>query len=486
MEIGNRHMPMNTPFMNGPTVGRDVVIGMDRIIGGQECIGTGWRMLMECLSDGRGISLPSLSVAAAKFCVMHTGAYARVRRQFNLPIAEFEGIKEPLATIAGNAYLIDAARSMTAAAIDQGEKPALASAIVKYHLTERMRDAVVSAGDIHGGAAICVGPRNQIARIYKSLPIAITVEGANIITRSLIIFGQGSVRCHPWILKEMESTHNPDQEAGLQEFDGAICQHVLMTCGNIGVSLLGSVSASLFCTKPTHSSVKDHYARASHMSAQFGLIADLMMLRFGGVLKRLEFYSGYLGDLLSYLYLASACLKHYEDHGAPKSERPLIDWCMHECSRNFDSAMLALLENRPFGRILTPLVSRLIYPLGARVTTRRRKLENAVSDLISRDTPERKSLISDIYHPEGDDPLAKMETAFKTVLEAEQDESAYNKAMKQIDSDAVFYEESLAEAKAKGLLTEQQIERVRAAHKARWEAIQVDQFPAERWKPTGE
>ncbi len=476
VEIGNRHMPIGTPFMNGPIIGRDVFITMDQIIGGQERVGQGWRMLMECLSDGRGISLPSLSVAAGKFASMHTGAYSRVRTQFNLSIGDFEGVQEALAKVAGNTYLMDAVRCFTAATIDMGEKPSVASAIAKYHLTERMRQTVNAAVDVHGGSAICMGPRNPMGRSYQGIPISITVEGANILTRSLIIFGQGSVRSHPWILKSMQAAANPNKSQGLKDFDKSISNHVTMFMGNLSKSVLAGFNESLFSDGLDGSPVDDYYRKLSHMSASFGLIADVMMLRFGGDLKRLEYYSSLLGDLLSYLYIGSAVLKYYHNRGETQEDRPLLDWAMHECFRCFHVAMNDILENRPLGA-LTTLVRRAVYPLGVPSLSRDRKIETVAAKVITRNSSLRNSIIQGIFIPTAeDDPVARMERTFQLVLEAEDAEKKFHRALRDLKLDPIHFEDCVQKVVAANKLDEQEARLVRDAHAARMDAIQVDQF----------
>ncbi|MFX4226798.1 MAG: acyl-CoA dehydrogenase [Porticoccaceae bacterium] len=476
VEIGNRHMPIGTPFMNGPIIGRDVFITMDQIIGGQDRVGQGWRMLMECLSDGRGISLPSLSVAAGKFASMHTGAYSRIRTQFNLSIGDFEGVQEALAKVAGNTYLMDAVRCFTAATIDMGEKPSVASAIAKYHLTERMRQTVNAAVDIHGGSAICMGPRNPMGRSYQGIPISITVEGANILTRSLIIFGQGSVRSHPWILKSMQASANPDKARGLADFDESISHHVTMFMCNLSKSVLAGFNESLFTEGLDGSPADAYYRKLSHMSASFGLIADVMMLRFGGDLKRLEYYSGLLGDLLSYLYMGSAVLKHYHNRGETQEDRPLLEWSMHECFRSFHIAMNDILGNRPLGP-LTTVVRRAIYPLGAPGLSRSRAIETAAAKVITRDSDLRNSLIQGIFIPTAeDDPVARMERTFHLILAAEEAEKKFHRALRDLKLDPIHFEDCVQQVLAAGKLAESEAQLVRDAHTARMDAIQVDNF----------
>jgi acyl-CoA dehydrogenase len=481
VQIGERHMPLNVPFMNGPIRGKEVFITMEDIIGGEKQLGNGWRMLMECLSDGRGISLPSLSSAAGKFCCMHTGAYARIRAQFGVSIGEFEGVQEALGLIAGNTYLMDAVRTMTATSIDAGEKPSVASAIAKYHLTERMRKTINAAVDVQGGSAICMGPKNPLGRSYQAIPISITVEGANILTRSLIIFGQGSVRSHPWILKEMEAAKAPDGKESLADFDHAISNHALMFITNLSNSFLGSLSKSLFVSAPVASPAQNHYQNLTHLSARFGLMADLMMLRFGGDLKRLEFYSCLLGDLLSSLYMASAVLKHYQSRGEPVDDLDLLNWAMEDCYRMFHDAMRTILGNKPLGAA-TGALKTALYPFGIPSIARDRKLEGRLADLITHASETRDQLISGIYQPTAEgDHVAHMEKTFHQVLAAADIERKFRKVRRTLDAWDVDFPGAVQEAVSKGLITEIEASTLKEVQAARYEAIQVDEFDHDHW-----
>lgn len=483
IEIGARHMPLNTPFMNGPVRGKNVFIPVDHLIGGAERAGQGWRMLMECLSDGRGISLPSLSAAAGKSCCSFTGAYARVRKQFNAAIGDFEGIQEALASIVGNTYLMDAVRSMTAASVDAGEKPAVASAIAKYHLTERMRDVVNAAVDIHGGSAICMGPRNPLGRTYQAIPISITVEGANMVTRNLIIFGQGSVRAHPWVLKEMEAASDENRRKGLRDFDAAICGHALMFVSNWARSSLGSINLTAFGQKVVNSRARDHYRKLAHLSARFAVMSDLAMLRYGGALKRFEFYSALLADLFSALYIGSAALKHFENRGASEDDLPLLEWVMQDCYDNFNRAAGDILANRPWGK-LTPAIRLMLYPLGIPAVQRNRVREKQLANVVTSSSDLRESLIEGIYRATDEkDIAARMEKAFATVQRAKEVERKFRKLEKTLESWDVDFDAQLQEALDKELLSQEEVDLLKEAQAQRLDIIQVDEYAADYWKP---
>ncbi|MGL5556845.1 MAG: acyl-CoA dehydrogenase, partial [Aeromonas veronii] len=286
--IGRRHFPLNVPFQNGPTQGKDVFVPLDFIIGGPAMAGQGWRMLVECLSVGRGITLPSNSTGGVKMLALASGAYSRIRRQFKLPIGKMEGIEEPLARIGGNAYIMGAAANLTVTGIDLGEKPSVISAIVKYHLTDRAQKCIIDAMDIHGGKAICMGPNNYLARGYQGAPIAVTVEGANILTRSMIIYGQGAIRCHPYVLPEMLAASHPDKEQALKDFDKAVFSHVGFAISNLVRSFWLVITGARFASAPYKDQTKGYYQQLSRLSANLAFLSDMAMGTLGGELKRKE------------------------------------------------------------------------------------------------------------------------------------------------------------------------------------------------------
>ena len=476
--IGNRHMPLDVPFMNGPTQGDDVFIPIDWVIGGQTQVGNGWRMLMDCLAEGRAISLPALATAAAKFVTRNTGAYARVRTQFRMPIGEFEGVAEVLGRIGGNTYMMDAARTVTVAALDAGSKPSVPSAIIKYHLTERMRQVVDDAMDIHGGSGICVGPRNHIARIYKAVPIAITVEGANILTRSMIIFGQGAVRCHPWIYKEMQALAEPDEELAAEQFDYAFWRHLAHIVSNVGRSIFLGLTKGTFVTVPFNTNVHDHYKRLTRLSANFALIADVALTKFGGSLKIKEHISARLGDMLSYLYLSSVTLKYYRDRGEPESETVFVDWAMRECGRGFHLAMQELLYNLP-GGLLKKVLHLIIYPLGKPQIPRKDELHDTISELILDDVDVRDALTHDIYIPKDvDEPLHWLDDALQQVINAAPLEALVKRAKKL----GKIKKYDIDQAVLADVITEQEADVIRNARAARFKVINVDDFPKAYWQ----
>ena len=328
VNIGRRHWPLNAVFQNGPNWGRDVFIPIDWVIGGRAQVGNGWRMLMECLAAGRAISLPSSNVGMAKLAVRGTGAYAAVRRQFRTAVGKFEGVQEALGRMGGNLYVMDAASKLSAQAVDLGEKPSVISAIAKYHITERARKVINDGMDVVAGKGICMGPSNFLARAYQQIPISITVEGANILTRCLIIFGQGAIRCHPYVLKEMAATREPDRAKALRDFDDAFFGHASFVASNAMRALVFAFGGSALIPKPARADARlvPCYRAATRLSTAFALLADVSMFVLGGELKRRERLSARLGDVLSQLYLISATLKRFEDDGRPESDLPLVRW----------------------------------------------------------------------------------------------------------------------------------------------------------------
>src|SRR5438552_285759 len=326
VNIGHRHMPLNAVFQNGPNSGKDVFIPIEWIIGGKAQVGNGWRMLMESLAAGRGISLPSSSTGMAKLAVRATGGYARVRTQFKTPIGKFEGVEEALARMGGNLYMMDATRMLTALAVDLGEKPAVPSAIAKFHLTDRARQVINDAMDVVGGKGICMGPSNFLGAAYMQLPVSITVEGANILTRSLIIFGQGAIRCHPYVLKAIEATRETDRERASIAFDRVLFGHISFVLSNVARSFVMGLCGSHCAAAPDKVAreTRRYYQQLTRFSAVLAFLSDVSMGSLGGALKRKEKLSARLGDILSMLYLCSATLKRYEVEGRQTSDAPLM------------------------------------------------------------------------------------------------------------------------------------------------------------------
>jgi acyl-CoA dehydrogenase len=471
VQIGRRHFPAGQAFQNGPTQGRDVFIPMDYIIGGQARVGQGWRMLMDCLAAGRAISLPALGTGAAMFCARFAGAYARIRRQFGLPIGRFEGIETPLARIAGYAYALEAARRLTASTLDHGEQPSVLSAILKYHATERMRIALNDALDIHGGRAICDGPRNYLFGVYMSVPVAITVEGANILTRSLMIFGQGAIRCHPYLLKEMEAANLPDPDAGLRAFDKALFAHVRSATSNVLRTLLHNLTFGVFASSPTDGTVAAMYRGLHVASVTFAAVADLVMGTLGGEMKRKENLSARLGDILSELYLMSCVLKRFESDGSPAADLPLVEWNYRSALYTIQTRLDEVLSNLP-ARPVAWLLRMAAFPLGRHRRPPSDKLTHRTAALILSPSETRERLTKGIYiNHVPSDATGRMEHAFAAAVERDliEDKIRKERPGKKALADlaALVRDKIITQAEADSLTTANAIVR---------EAIDVDDF----------
>jgi acyl-CoA dehydrogenase len=479
VEIGRRHFPLNIPFQNGPNWGKDVFIPLDYVIGGEAMIGRGWMMLMNCLSIGRSISLPASATGAGKLASLTTGAYAAVRQQFKVSVGEFEGVQEALARIGGNAYLMDATRRMTALAVDLGEKPSVLSGIAKYHLTERGRVVIDAAMDVHGGRGICMGPSNYLARAYQGIPVSITVEGANILTRSMIIFGQGALRCHPYLLTEMQAAQNEDRERGKQDFDRALVGHLGFLTSNLFRSLWLGLTDGHLSEAPRDPVVRRHFQRLNRLTAAFALVADTALLLLGGALKRKEFVSGRLGDLLSYSYLASATLKHYQDEGAHREDRPLLEWALADTYYRWQEAMSEVLRNYP-SRPLGWLLRVLVFPLGRHYRQPDDRLTRRVAKLLQTPNPARERLVDGCYQSQDpNDPIGRVEYALRKTLATAEIEKKIAQARRHGQLDVAFDEDVIEAARAAEIISEADAEAVKEAHAARRAAIMVDDFSTE-------
>ena len=417
--IGRRHFPLNIPFQNGPIQGHDVFLPLDAIIGGFATAGQGWRMLVEQLSVGRCISLPSSATGGACAAVYASGAYARIRRQFNTPIGSFEGIEQVLARMAARTYIIDAARSVTAGAIDGGEKPSVPSAMLKYHATEIGRMIANDAMDVHGGKGICLGPKNYLGRGYQIVPIGITVEGANILTRNLIIFGQGAVRCHPFVLKEMNAAKNPNREVGVREFDAAVVGHVGFAISNAVRSLVLGLTSARFTRVPDTGATVRFFQHVNRYSASFALATDVAMLALGGYLKKKETLSARLGDVLSSMYLASMVLKHHENQGHPQDDLPLVEWACRSLLYQAQEQLHLFLRNFP-NRPLALFMRLCIFPRGLAYSPPSDRLGHAVGDLVMNPSAARDRLSAHIYKTAAaHNPLGQLQEALLLTADAE-------------------------------------------------------------------
>lgn len=464
---GRRHYPAKQAFQNGPLSGRDVFIPLDAVIGGQAGVGRGWSMLMDCLAAGRAISLPSTATGGAKLCARVSGAYARIRKQFKVPVGRFEGVQEALARIAGHAYTLEAARAITATAIDHGAKPSVLSAIMKYHATERMRAVINDAMDIHGGRGICDGPSNYLSNGYQGLPVMITVEGANILTRSLIIFGQGAMRCHPYLYQELKAAQDPDPIQGLVAFERALFSHIRHTLGNAGRALWQNLSGARWSKAPVAGPTADYFRQINRVSVSFALLADCALLLLGGALKRRESLSGRFADILSELYLASCVLKRFEDEGRPAADLPLVQWSLQHSLHTCEQRIGEILDNFP-SRPLAWLLRRALLPWGLRCRKPDDRLTAQCANLLLAPSAARDRLTAGIYVSfDPEDITGRLEYALEKVLSAEAIERKLA---------AAGHTGSLKAAVQAGLIDDMEAQQVIEAERATRYAIDVDDF----------
>ena len=477
VSIGRRHFPLNSAFFNGPNSGKDVFIPMDWVIGGEKHAGQGWRMLMNCLAAGRSISLPANSVGIAKLAALTTGAYGRVRIQFRTPIGRFEGVEEALARIGGHTYMMDAARVMTAGAIDSGEKPAVISAIVKYHLTERGRMVINDAMDVHGGKAICMGPRNYLGRSYQQVPIAITVEGANILTRCMIIFGQGAIRGHPYVLREIEATREADGDKAVRDFDEAFFGHMGFIISNAARALFLGLTGGRLLSVPGDADTRRYYQQLTRWSAVFAFATDLAMLILGGQLKRKEKLSARLGDVLSQLYLCSAALKRYEDGGRRRDELPLLHWSLQDALHRLQSALAGLAENFP-GRASRALLRITAFPLGRPHAPPSDELGHRVAAILLEPSAVRDRLTEGMYIPDDEDqPIAQLEQAMRAAIGVEGIYARIYAAARAGRIGGRTPDELAAQAEQAGVIDHAELQALGRAKALRRAVIMVDDFP---------
>ncbi|MDA3138243.1 acyl-CoA dehydrogenase [Vibrio metschnikovii] len=477
VEIGERHDPLGLAFMNGPTRGNDVFIPMEWLIGGVDYAGKGWRMLVECLSAGRGISLPALGTAIGHLTSRTTGAYAYVRKQFGMSIGKFEGVAEALGRIGGLTYLLEATRTLTTTSLDMKERPGIITAIAKYHMTEMARTILNDSMDIHSGRAIQDGPMNYLSTHYLGVPVAITVEGANILTRNLMIFGQGATRCHPYVLKEMEAAANPDSEQAAKDFDKLLFKHighaVKNTFGAFGAALTGSRFIKAEMSGPT----QGYYKEMTRLSRALAVSADFAMLTLGGELKRKEMISARLGDALSFLYMGSAVLKRYEDEGRQQTDLDYVHYAMQHCLHHAAKALSDTYRNYPI-KAVGGLLKGLIFPLGNHYQAPSDTLTVKIAESLMTPGAHRDRLTHLCYiGKDEDDSVGLMESAFLAMYSVKGLERQMNKAVKEGKvARKGPLTERLAQAKAAGVLTDNEVEAILAADKLRSKAIQVDHF----------
>jgi acyl-CoA dehydrogenase len=468
IEIGRRHLPALHVFQNGPNSGHDVFIPFDNVIGGIEQVGKGWKMLMSALAAGRGISLPSLSAAAAAFTAHVTGAYAAIREQFHIPIASFEAVQERLGRMAATAYLLDAARRLTCAAIDHGHKPAVITAIIKAQATERMRVSALDAMDVHGGKGVMEGPHNYLGSLYRAVPIGITVEGANIMTRALIQFGQGAIRSHPYILKEMLALEASDPQQGLEEFDQAFWGHVGHGIVNAFRAWGRSWTGAFATPAPPAGEATPYFRQLGRYSSAFALAVDLALLTMGGGLKRHEMISGRFGDILSELYLLSAVLKRWDEEGRQAADLPLVEWCLQQGFAAIEKRLDEIIANFP-NRPAAWLLRFLLLPLGVRRRGPSDRLTQACAAILTQPSATRDRLTVDLYRGTDDGGVARLDRAF-----------ALTTAIKPVrDRLRQAHVHDIAVARQRGVISDAEADQLKAVQLAVAEVIAVDDFAAE-------
>ncbi|ADE12090.1 acyl-CoA dehydrogenase [Sideroxydans lithotrophicus] len=480
VEVGRRHFPLNSAFLNGPTIGKDVFIPMDYIIGGTMRIGHGWRMLMDCLAAGRSISLPASATGGVKLAARTSGAYCRVRKQFKVPVGKFEGVEEALTRIGGHLYVMDAARTMTAQAVDMGGKPSVISAIVKYHCTERGRMVINDAMDVHGGKGICLGPDNYLGRAYQQTPIGITVEGANILTRSLIIFGQGAVRSHPYVLKEIHAAQDQNNQRAVRAFDEALFGHISFSLSNAVRSLVYGLTGGRIIGVPTEQPTRRYYQALTRYSAAFAFAADVSMLVLGGGLKRKEKLSARLGDVLSQMYLCSAVLKRFEDDGRPEEDLPLLHWGMQDGLYRIETAFDSVLQNFP-NRFAALLLRAMIFPLGMHRKPPSDHIGHQVASLLLKPGPVRDRLTAGMFiSPSEEDAVGALEAALASTLACEPLQAELETARKAGKIKAREELLQIAEARELGLIDAEQALQLERDYALRRKVIMVDDFAPEQ------
>ena len=487
---GRRHDPLATPFVNSPLNGDSVVVGLDAVIGGQTGLGKGWKMLMECLAAGRGISLPSTSCGGSKLVARVTSAYSSIRQQFGLPIGKFEGVEEVLARIVGRTYISEAMRSFTAAAVDSGSKPAVITAIAKYHATEIFRQNINDGMDIVGGSGIIRGPRNLLANPYFSTPISITVEGANIMTRSLIHFGQGAIMCHPFAYKEIVAL----EEGDLKAFDKAFFGHIKHLIRNLTRSVTLSLTRGYLGISTKEGLIGRYECKISWASATFALLADIAMARFGGNLKRKEKLNGRFGDILSAMYMATCVLRKFEADGRKKSDVPVVHYAMKKLLNDMQIAFDGLYQNL-FGGSKNS-VAKFLSPsfwimLPFTTWSRFNRLGSLANDNLSHKVVKdfikngkfRDSLTEGIFIPHDEnEALGRLENAMRLVEESKEAADKVKEAIRNKILPKERIEDCLNLAQEKLVISFEEMHLLRKTFEAVLDSVQVDDYTLEEYK----
>jgi acyl-CoA dehydrogenase len=478
VEIGRRHYPARAAFMNGPIKGRNVFIPMEMLIGGTDYAGQGWRMLMECLSTGRAISLPAIGTVSIKQSLRVTSAYARIRRQFGIAVGIMEGVAEPLSRMVRSAYTFEAARGLTASMVDEGQKPAVISALLKYRTTDAMRDRVNDALDIHGGRAVQDGPSNYLFSGYMTTPVAITVEGANILTRTLITFAQGALRAHPYLYTEIAAAQNPDRKAGLAAFDTAFGGHVSFMLRNIVGSKLHALTFARFASSPAGVApeMAKWYRQLARYAQSFALVGDWTVAFLGGDLKRKQRLSGRMADILSDLYLLSAVLKRYEDEGRIKEDAPLVDAIARDHLYAIEQSFAGVFQNFP-NPVLRWAMRVLVFPLGRhRKPASDRETYRFVRQVLRPGAFRDRLTMGTYVSMDPKDVTGVLEDAMVKVTNAEEIEAKFVRAIKKQIIERRLDRDAITDAVDKGVITEAEASILRLADQATDRVIKVDDF----------
>jgi len=492
VNAGARHLPMNTVFMNGPTWGTEVFIPMEQVIGGQDMLGKGWKMLLECLSIGRSISLPALGTGAGKLASLATGSYAYTREQFGRSISQFEGVQEALEPIAGYTYMMDAARLLTAGMLDRGVRPSVPSAVLKYRNTDLMREVINHAMDVVAGRGVITGPRNFLARAYQAVPIGITVEGANILTRSLMVFGQGAIRCHPFIVEEIEAAGMEDEDKAAKKFDGIFYRHLAHTTRNALRAFVLGLSKGWLESAPRQGDIQKYYRQLGRFSAAFALMTDVTLLTVGGGLKARQRLSGRMADCLVQLYYATAVIKQWHEEGYPDDQRDLVEWCLQTCLHDLQDSMREAIINFPVPALRWPL-RLLVFPLGATgLNGPDDKLGAKVAATIVKDTPVRQRISRGTFiNADPNDPLGRVLNAYRLANETEESRHKLHEAIRSRDEDEVDgiallmghqRKELVDWACAQGIVKAEECPKLEEALTALYDVIRVDAFDADGLK----
>tara|TARA_R110000868_G_scaffold1211_2_gene9334 strand:+ start:54281 stop:56773 length:2493 start_codon:yes stop_codon:yes gene_type:complete len=477
--LGMRHDPLGVPFYNCPTHGNDVIVPIDAIIGGKEGAGNGWRMLMESLAVGRGISLPAQSLGGAKMATRVVGAYAMIRKQFGLNIGKFEGIEEPMARIGGYTYFMEAARRYTTGGLDSGAKPAVVTAIAKYNFTELMREILNDSMDIVGGAGISRGPRNIFANAYVSLPIAITVEGANILTRTLMIFGQGAIRCHPYALNEIKAL----TEGDVKGFDENFWAHIGHVVRNKARAFMLSITRGKLASSPVGGPASRYFKKLAWTSASFAFFADIALGSYGGALKMKEKIAGRYADILSYMYLAASTLRRFEAEGRRKEDEVYFKWAMDYIFYRIQIAFEGILKEIKVPGLtwvfrLAGVWSR-VNPIGTYPSD---YLGHKVASAMQTVGEQRDRITDGTYIPK--DPteaVGRYENALNLIISAGPVYKKMYVAMKKRDLPKASMDKLIDPALEKGIINKEEADLARKAEDARNDAIQVDEFTLEEY-----